>query len=498
MTPRHTPLVAALSDVESADVPPRGHGPVITYPSGRPCLVLPAGSSPAVARSAVLTLAVLHADSSTRTRLLDIDLGDLSTTARQVEECLRLAAGPALVAVIGGDTCRLYTDPLAAVPLYLRRADPAVGVTTDLRRAIGTGRGEVDRRRLAVRLLHLGGPWPLSGQPVWQGVTHQEVGEYVRLAPSGTSTVRWWWPPDVLGDRAQLVQELGERILSTTQDLVAGHPLVAADYSGGLDSTAVAYVASSLGVSLVGYHTRAADPTNDDSPWAERAMRETRAESVTSAERSRSSYFDLSPICAERDLEGPYPWSAGRRYVDEIAASDRARGISLHLTGFGGDSIFTPMPAQMWSLWRQEGVRCIPDISRIARRNRMRPVAAISACRSTSSFATQLRHSMRERGPSRSDLDPSWGIQLTPPSWGTEQLRTGLQSLCDDLAGAGVPPPVDGSGSAPGPRVVDLRDVPAPADVRALRPSRLPLGLPLPAAPSLRAGPAPGQPQPSR
>lgn len=118
----------------------------------------------------------------------------------------------------------------------------------------------------------------------------------------------------------------------------------------------------------------------------------------------------------EPEIGGPFLWSAGRIYLQTIAKSNVDNGVTKHFTGFGGDELFTSMPAQLWSHYQRYGISSLLSLRRAAKRNRVKFKELYSEARSTTSFHSDLFDSWMFSG-GRSTIDLSWGNMMEVPDW---------------------------------------------------------------------------------
>jgi len=208
-------------------------------------------------------------------------------------------------------------------------------------------------------------PWPLNARTVWKDIESLGLGEYLRLAPDGTARpVRWWTPPT---DELPLMQA-AERVKTALRNAVAARADSASrlgcDVSGGMDSTSLAFTLHQIDAQsgMVTVRLDSADAANDDAEWATVA-----GTSLTNSEplvlgmaECPTSFADQ--LSLEDDLEAPYAWSRTKAQSAHIAGRLAERGVSRHLTGHGGDELFSPAPSAYHVLPRRHPLRSIPHM----------------------------------------------------------------------------------------------------------------------------------------
>lgn len=299
-------------------------------------------------------------------------------------------------------------------------------------------------------------PWPLSDRTLWRGVECLEPGHYLRVHPDGKRrSVRWWTPPP-----PELPRDQGAaRVRIALQDAVTarareGSPL-GCDLSGGMDSTSLAFLAGreKRCGRLVTVRREAEDPGNDDAAWATRA-----AESLPAAEHvvlpvSQGPQSFAGQLSYDDDLEAPYPWSRTKAQAAYIAEQLAVRGVSTHITGHGGDELFSPAPSFYHSLARSSPLRSI-SLLRDARSMYRWPLGAMlrNLLRAPSYPQWLEAASSTVSKPVGGPREPvaGWGFSPRLPPWATAAAVATFRDLLRDAAERGVAP----HSSAPAQHVV--------------------------------------------
>ncbi|MBG0569196.1 asparagine synthase-related protein [Actinoplanes aureus] len=216
---------------------------------------------------------------------------------------------------------------------------------------------------VAVRLLE---PllYPLGETPMWDGVSAVAPDAYLFVTDSGRRVRhrQWWTAPEqslslaagAPAVRAALVAAVAARLGR------GGH--MSADLSGGYDSTSVAFLAARQGAELTACTMYSDDGASDELGWAQRAA----------AKLPLREHLLLPPS----EVALPYADMAmGQYQLDEpsVLAVFRGRALSafrrigqtgsrLHLTGFGGDHLFTGTPAHLHGLIARAPRRAVRDL----------------------------------------------------------------------------------------------------------------------------------------
>ncbi len=195
--------------------------------------------------------------------------------------------------------------------------------------------------------------------PLWQarssyaGVSRVPGGAVLHAGPGSLWVSQEQVPLPVAGrsldEGAALLREALERAVS---DRCAGRH-VSTDFSGGLDSTSIAFLAAACAsppVTAVAYHQPLAPA--GDLQYATRYAAlcpNLNLRVVTGTRRTLpfAGLADLGAVGGE-----PHPgWLAAERSLARLAAAKRS-GSSLHLTGEGGDAILMSAPSYLGTLVR--------------------------------------------------------------------------------------------------------------------------------------------------
>lgn len=406
-------------------------GIVLRHASGRPWLIR--HGEMVTAAAGRNRLAVLGS-----TALTAVDLAGLAaraTAATSAELCAavaRAAGSGILVASLDGTTVargtasglrRLHYATIGGVTVVADEAAP-------LARAAGGG---PDPAAVAQALLVPEVPYPLDPATLWAGVTAVPPDQFVTVAGDGSAMLRrWWWPPEPALPLTDGADQLRAALRAAVAVRARAGGLVSADLSGGVDSTALCFLAAERPVRLVTLRVRPLDAGNDDPVWAKRA-----AEQLPAAE-----HLVLDPISTgtdepddvEQPVGGLLTGAVARRHAAVLAQ----HGSRTHLGGYGGDEVLGVSRAYLRDLRaRRPGLVWRHLRAHRALRHWSWP-ATLRALADDRSLARWLADTaagltdwrLRESGPQF-----SWGAAVHLPSWGTplaaDLIRQRLQAVTD-------------------------------------------------------------------
>ncbi|GHH91224.1 asparagine synthase-related protein [Streptomyces capillispiralis] len=305
--------------------------------------------------------------------------------------------------------------------------------------------GGIDERALLGHLMAQPPP-PLSERTAWRGVECLKPGHRLRVHPDGSHrTVAWWVPPAP----GLPLAEAAVRVRDALTDAVAARTRsgtgLACDLSGGMDSSSLAFLTGRRepGRRWVTVRHEATDPGNDDARWGARA-----AALLPDAEHLVFDATDLPPSFAgqlDHDdvLEAPYAWNRKRAetlYVTERLAT---QGVSVRLTGHGGDELFNAPPSLYHALARDRPLRSVSAL-RAARSMYRWPLGAMlrNLLRNPSYSQWLATASASLSRPIHGPREPvtGWGYFPRLPHWATGDAVDACRAAFDEAAGAGTAP----------------------------------------------------------
>lgn len=211
----------------------------------------------------------------------------------------------------------------------------------------------LDEQRLALHLLEPPTLYPLTGQPVWQGVTLLPTDHYLVMDQHGRRRpVRWWVPPEPVVPMAEGAPALREALWAAVEARTRGREVVSCDL-GGVDSTAICSLAAHTKAQIVAYTAASPDPLADDVAWAARTVSGLGnvEHHVIPADEMPLAYHGL--LAMDDRLDEPFGDAVDRDRWLAIARRAAARGSALHLTGMGGDELLYGSLAHLHALVRR-------------------------------------------------------------------------------------------------------------------------------------------------
>jgi asparagine synthase (glutamine-hydrolysing) len=289
-----------------------------------------------------------------------------------------------------------------------------------LAEAAGTG---PDPAAVAGLLLGPVVPHPLAEDSLWTGVT--AVPPDHRLTITGDQsprTDRWWHPPEPAGTLAEGAAQLYDRLRAAVAVRAAGGGRISADLSGGVDSTALCFLAAAAGADLLTVRVGPVDPGSSDDPaWARLAADRLPGEHLV---LDPHAVFADPPPLSGLDGEGEEPVGGllTRAVLSHTARLLAAHGSRRHLAGYGGDEVTGVSRAYLRDLLPHRR-RLVLGHARAHRSLRGWSMAAtlraLADRHSYSGWLTGVAAGLRDPRPPGAAPQFGWGGAARLPAWAT-------------------------------------------------------------------------------
>lgn len=214
----------------------------------------------------------------------------------------------------------------------------------------------VDEAWLATRLAAPSLRGAVEERSPFAGVAGVPPGSFLRVGIDGsTQTDRWWSPPEPVVALPVAGAKLKESLESAVGHRVRAVAHASVDLSGGLDSTALAFLAATsapaAGSSLTTLTRTPASPANDDPIWAAQARTALRGVEHLDLAGDEALPFGRLGVPAPLDEPDPSAMLAGAMQLQANVLG--ARGSKLHLAGNGGDQVLGAPMAYLAGLARR-------------------------------------------------------------------------------------------------------------------------------------------------
>ncbi|MEH6373496.1 asparagine synthase-related protein [Streptomyces sp. KLMMK] len=300
----------------------------------------------------------------------------------------------------------------------------------------------VDERVLASRLLAAGAVHSLDGMSIRRGVMAVPPDHCLLIEPDGRAVVRrWWQAPEPSLPLQEGAAALRGALSSAVDSCTAGGGTVSADLSGGLDSTSLCLLAARGPARLVTVHREATDPGNDDADWTRRAVAALPGAEHQQVGRDRIPlWFAGVNGSSYPPWEEPGTWVRDRARLEDLTQRMTAAGSRLHLTGYGGDELFTLTPRYLHDLVRAHPFKAPGCIRAHRLRLRQPLVPLLRALAEHTPYQRWLTRAADRLTtlPDASAPIPSltWGPVLRMPPWATAEAVRYVRELLQEASEA--------------------------------------------------------------
>ncbi|WP_176968668.1 asparagine synthase [Amycolatopsis xylanica] len=349
--------------------------------------------------------------------------------------------GSYLAILVREDSLTALVDLAGQYPLYYceGKGETVIGTRPRGVAEVAKMRPQPDVLTLLAQVFCPAVPPLTEPRSVYSGVSRLGGGQALRVSATGSCSV-WTYDrlvphPDAHFDdaatalRAALSEAVNARVDS------GGH--LTADFSGGLDSSSVAFLASgrlNRPLDVFTYHNP--DSPADDLVHAERyvSLDERLRHVVVHGSEDTLSYQSLS--AAHGDLPDFAVAASARTRTRLARVAETGRGI--HLDGDGGDALLVPPPAYLAGLAQVGAFGRLVDECRLQAKARRLSRADVMA-RSVRLSLTSLERALRrlalrierplDRNTQWSDAIGWWPEPGAELAWLTEQARIELAEL---------------------------------------------------------------------
>ncbi|MFI0981827.1 asparagine synthase-related protein [Streptomyces sp. NPDC021093] len=427
---------AAAGHLRSAAPAPHDAFETVPHPSGRPWILarLLVRNLVRVARGD--DALVLIGPNKIPTAALDAVIGPARDTP---DLHRRLTERPGLghvVSRMGGETCVRGT---ASGHRRVYHAEHTGGRVASDRPAVLahlTG-ADLDDGALALRLLDFV-PHPLRERPLWQGVREIDPAYALLLRDGGRthSVRRWWLPPEPRLTAAEGAPRVAAALAASVAAHLHGRTRVSGELSGGMDSTAVTFLAQQAGAQDVTLLTVAArDDRSEDQLWAERgvlAAREAAAADdgprkiehrIVPAADAPLFYADLAGTGGEL-LDEPFPVAPARARAAMLLGRAADTGSEYHLTGYGGDELFHGLASACQDLLPAKPLKAWNRMSALRHQSGWPLLPTLRGMLLPPAFGKWLARSLVDTATADSRTPQvSWGMRQAMRPWLTERAR---------------------------------------------------------------------------
>ncbi|MFJ2158742.1 albusnodin/ikarugamycin family macrolactam cyclase [Streptomyces sp. NPDC087856] len=341
-----------------------------------------------------------------------------------------------------------YADPAGQFPLYYGRHGQNTVLSTRARTAaaLSGAAGRPDRAALAAHIVCPAVPELTEGRTAYDGISRLGGGQALRVAPSGGCT--HWTYEDLAPDPGTRFEDSAAELRSALTQAVTlrtdSAPRITSDFSGGLDSTSLAFLAARTTgrppLDAFVYHHPDAPAGDLDHALARAEQARLIRLAVTRGSEDSLPYSGL-PEHGSADQPDPAAVIGARQRLrlDHIARG----GPGIHLTGEGGDALLAAPPSYLGDIAATAGLRrLLSDGRALARMRQLSPADVILRARRLAH--TPLHQAMSElasRLDEPLDHPPQWvdAVAWWPDpgpetAWLTTRARRQLAELAEERA----------------------------------------------------------------
>ncbi|WP_406243482.1 albusnodin/ikarugamycin family macrolactam cyclase [Streptomyces anulatus] len=256
----------------------------------------------------------------------------------------------------------IHTDPASARPIYLVSHDGGWVWSSSARALASLTRAPVDVERLACSIFLPSVPTLSMGRTFFSGVEQLPPGCRIVLPVNGgsphTTTV---WRPDPC-ETMPPAERLRTALFESVAERVRSDPMVSCDFSGGLDSTSIAALATvtlpyGTRLNAVTIHPEG-DTAGADLGYARRAAAAYSGRINHRLLAMSAKHLPYTAMSTVPATDEPAPSTiAQARLTGQFRWLREEFGTRTHMTGDGGDSLLFQPPVHLADLIRHGRIR---------------------------------------------------------------------------------------------------------------------------------------------
>lgn len=264
-------------------------------------------------------------------------------------------------------------------------------------------------------------PNAVAQQALLQDIHPVPVGAQLRVFRGQAVDIKPLWNPWIDGPRdyTSAAAQVREELTTATLARMNGAASVGCDLSGGFDSTSLAFIASAGPAALRLYTLDGTEDVSADRYWSRLA-----ASKLNGAAHRAFSPDDYPGLIDDLDdyivpLDRPYFAHAGAARALYIPDLSRRDGARIHLTGHGGDHLFTGNPALVHDTMSANPFTAWGQCSSVTQRLNWRwrdVAAALADRRSYEQWWLDQRHNLFA-APTGPRALFGWAMPCRLPSW---------------------------------------------------------------------------------
>jgi asparagine synthase (glutamine-hydrolysing) len=305
--------------------------------------------------------------------------------------------------------------------IFHTRVDGITVATDRVRVAARLAGARLDDERLALRLA-AASTYALADGTLWHGVHAVRGGSALYIDGAGLPVVRRWWrPPQAdlpLEDGAGLLRDA---LRESVRRQASG--VMAADLSGGLDSTSICFLARESGTQLVTATLKWSAAGNEDADWAERAAAELSPVKRFIYEPGALPAYFTGLAEPGEPLDEPTNMVRNIAELRAMSADLAFAGATARLSGHGGDHLTRPEPAFLPELFRRSPVLAMRHAAAFRARARWSASETRRMLLDRRDYGAWLRDAVSRPAPL------GWEPAPMPPPWASEKARAIVADL---------------------------------------------------------------------
>lgn len=317
------------------------------------------------------------------------------------------------VAADDGELTVIITDLAGTRPVYFSEVRGHTVWSTSARSLACRTGAAIDHASLTARLVCPTVPEVTEDGTAFQGIRRLPGGHALVMDREGRHSVHEYEPTRTLSS-FQARDELRAALIHAVTGRATASRRLTADFSGGLDSTSLALLATDLaGADVFAVTDADTTSTNEDVTYALRAAAGRPTLHHILVNDAEGLFF--AQVLNSPATDQPFPDAARWRMRHAYQRPCVERGSDLHLSGSGADTLLATSPSYLADLARSRDVSALLRHALARARLRHLPVHAVATAAlrlSRTSHSTALQHLAQELSTPAAQARPTPSARL--------------------------------------------------------------------------------------
>lgn len=204
--------------------------------------------------------------------------------------------------------------------------------------------------------------YPFETVSFWREIIQISPFDILKITLGKASAEMFYTQVELNRNVEPVIEGIRKKLIDNLCDIKKSYNSFSCDVSGGVDSACIVYMMNKITDNLMLFHSESDENANSDTKWAGYIARDLKIKlnKLQSVGKSGKRFSVEDDFLYGNVPDAPLLWGDTEGYVSEMLKSLPEYNKHIHMIGIGGDELYTAMPANEWSIIRQEGIKSIP------------------------------------------------------------------------------------------------------------------------------------------